>query len=140
MNHYTLNTGHNRHSPRDEVSQEALEACQELLSVGWHDVPGFDGYMLQVAHLEPGQGMTATLWFGRGERPCLTFATCLTEWYCSQVYESLLDVTPAPHPGPPPAAPCILVVVLTADPDEAFWAADFERCVAWAFAEAHGAP
>lgn len=48
MIHLTLNTGHWRRSPRNEVSQETIAALQPMLQVGTHPIPIFDDMEVDV--------------------------------------------------------------------------------------------
>ena len=146
MNHYTLNTGHSRVSPRSEIAEGVLPKIASLLAVGEHALAEladfFAGYRLVVPRTE--SGYFATLY--RHDRPLLSLAVAATEEDEAAVWPALeglyLKVTEAPGlraadfqaPHKPPSLPWVAVAVvgLLNVPS---WAGDFERCLAWAFVE-----
>jgi len=79
MNHYTLNIGHNRISPRSEIGEGVLPRMAPLLAVGEHDLSdlaeAFAGYRLVVPHCEAGYFATLC----RGDWPLLSLAVAATQ-------------------------------------------------------------
>jgi len=146
MNQYMLNTGHNRVSPRSEISEGVLPKMAPLLAVGEHDLGellgAFAGYRLVVPHCEAGYFATLC----RGEWPLLSLAVAATAEDEAVVWPALeglyLKVTEAPGmraadfqaPHRPPTLPWVAVALVNplAVPG---WAGDFERCLAWAVVE-----
>lgn len=128
LNHYTITTGHNRVSPRSEVSAEAIAAVGPLLSAGNHQMPGFGDYVVRVT-IE-GAVLAATV--QRGRKPIATAIVCADEAGFSAALKST-GCIPAVVLTPP----ALLVdVYATAAGDSALeWVGDFERCLAWAWLE-----
>jgi hypothetical protein len=146
MMHYTLNTGHNRVSPRSEIFEGVLPRMAPLLAVGVHGLGELDevfaDYRLVVPHAET--GYFAMLYFA--DRPLLSLAVAATAEDEAIVWPALeglyLKVTEAPGlrtagfqaPHRPPSLPWVAVALV--DPlNVPPWAEDFERCLAWAFVE-----
>lgn len=48
IQHYTIESGHCRESPRSEVSDAAIAALRPLMVDGERDLPGPAGYRLRV--------------------------------------------------------------------------------------------
>lgn len=139
---HTINTGHERDSPRSEVSAAALAAVRPLLRPGRRPVPGMAGYALAVA--ADGGALLATV-YGPGDRPCVTFGVAADAGAAGPLWAALerqyLALTDLPGlraadfraPRPPSGLPWVSAMTILATPDEAGWIADLERCVAWAW-------
>ena len=144
MNHYTLNTGHSRVSPRSKVAEDVLLKTDPLLARGVHDLgelnEAFAGYRLVVP--EPPAGYFATLY--KGGRPLLSLAVAATAEDEAVVWPALeglylrLTELPGLHaadlqaPRRPESLPWVAVALVN-PPAMPSWAGDFERCLAWAF-------
>jgi hypothetical protein len=128
LQHYTVETGHCRISPRSEVSEQAVAVLQPLLTTGEHDVPGMFGYRCRVTVFATVLAATVV---ARSGAPLITTLVCPDA-------NSLViarDVLALPHDAKllPPCAlvrlhPTIVLDLLAAD-----WLGDFERCIAWAW-------
>jgi hypothetical protein len=139
-----MNTGHERVSPRAEVSAEALAAVAPLLQPGRHPIPGTAGYAVEAEHV--GGGVLNAHVLAPDGRTCVIFSALRSReaadayWpHWERLYLSLTDDLPGLRaadfaaPRPPSAVPWVSAITLYATPDEAYWIADFERCVAWAW-------
>lgn len=140
--HYTLNTGHSRFSPRDEVSIEVIAACRPWIETGRHTLP-VPGWSLQTGQLE--RGLICTLW--HSGVPAVTFAIAASEQYSDAIWSEFekfyLTITDLPghraadwkSPKKPSPAPWVAAVIVSPLHSTDSWIGDFERCVAWAFME-----
>ena len=142
MNHYTLNTGHSRQSPRSEVADHVIEICRPLLMPGEYVMPNDPHYTLAVPRMCHGWAGTVR----RGtDRPIVTFGCADTIEAAAEIWPELealyLRLTDKrPFAGADFAAPsqpalpwCAAMTIL---PDPAMdWLGDFERCMAWAWFE-----
>lgn len=149
MIHYTLSTGHTRHSPRSEVSDDALAFCRDLILRD-------GGRLMDVHHCvitREGGALACTVFrnqpsFDSGTHPhvpILTFGVASNDessdlaWApLESMYHQLTDhgiLTSVDFAAAkrPESAPWIAALPIFASPAEAQWLADFERCVAWAF-------
>lgn len=145
MLHYTLSTNHTRVSPRGEVSDDAIAMLAPYLTPGRHRLsPPLDDY--EVTTTIDNRSMLATV-SAPGDRPCVTFAIAADDDSAGLVWASIeslyLQITDSKgfraanfeSPHQPPTTPWCAAVPILATADEAFWMADFERCLAWAFIE-----
>lgn len=146
MIHLTLNTGHVRHSPRDEVASDVIAAMIPLTQPGSYDLGTF-GLALQGWRLEVPAcpaGYYATLY--GGSMPVLSLAVARTTEDADIVWPALersyRQVTDLPGsrgadfeaPYRPNRLPWLAVALLFPLACPA-WAGDFERCLAWAWLE-----
>lgn len=134
INHYTITTGHNRVSPRSEVSDDVIAALRPMLRTGEHAMPGgFDGYRVRVtiegsvlaatvSHVVPGVAVPLVTMLAVRDAEGLARAVRVT----------------GAIPASELTAPAVLVEVhASASGNEALdWLGDFERCLAWAWIEA----
>ncbi len=147
MLHYTLNTGHTRQSPREEVADDAIAACRPLLTVSDHHVlPGeFTAYRVGVRIR--GSALLATIREVTG-RPCVIIgvapdiAAADIVWPTIEqeylwISESVPGIREADFAAPhrPLITPWCAAMTFLATPSEAYWMADFERVLAWAWIE-----
>lgn len=159
MIHYTLNTGHSRESPRSEVGAEAIALLRPWFR-GWFSGksyplnPGYEaavflpvagGALVSVVRGKlPKQGPAS----GKGEFvPLVSFAVTLTDSAADQLWPKVEElyhqVTELPGirsadfaaARRPVKTPWIAAMTIAAEPHEAMWIADFERCAALAFWE-----
>lgn len=135
LNHYTLNSDHNRVSPRTEVAAHVIDALTPLLVPGRHaieQVPGYD------AMVTAGDGLMCTVF--RGELPLVTFGVADTQPAANEIWGPLCEIY-ATLPGAkartqPPLPWCAVVIagaLLPVEHAALEWLGDFERCVAWAW-------
>lgn len=144
MIHYTLNTGHSRTSPRDEVAADVIARMAQFVQVGEHNLGGFHqsfaGYRIVVPE-SPG-GLIATLC--KGQAPILTLGAATTADEAAIVWPALeslyFQVTESPvmrvadfAASRQPASLPWLAVALNSPHLCPSWAGDFERCLAWAW-------
>lgn len=128
LNHYTITTGHNRVSPRSEVTAEVIAALQPLLSSGEHAMPGPPGYRVRVTI--DGSALAATV--RRGDSPLVTVLVCPDATALARATRATGAI-----PSVPLSPPVLLIDVHpTASGDPSLsWLGDFERCLAWAWIE-----
>ena len=149
--HLTLNTGHIRESPRDEVGADILAVLAPLVAEdGGPLPPPFGGYHLTIARGE-GEAAGSALYTFTGARG-LPLATCLICWRPEIAAETwarmvtlrtaavTLGVATMPANARRPATVPWLAVLLW--PSLAFdrgdalsWLGDAERVIAWALIE-----
>lgn len=144
MIHYTLNTGHSRVSPRGEIAEGVLDRMTDWLRDGDHQLP-FPGW--SVTTTSHGGGMLFSLHFK--SRPVVTCGVALDDVAATEIWNPLesmyLRITELPGhrsadwqiPRRPESLPWLAVVLV--EPSDilmtADWIGDFERCMAWGFAE-----
>ena len=146
MIHYTLNTGHSRNSPRSEVADEVILALAPLLRSGEHDLP-IEGYRAIITI--DGGGLLASVF--NGPRPCITMAVAPDDAAADAVWGTIeklyLQIGDMPGfrtadfaaPQRPATTPWCAAFTAVPTAEEAYWIADFERCLAWAWIETKGA-
>jgi hypothetical protein len=135
--HITLNTGDTRKSPRSEVTDAAVTAVlphmRKALAGSLAEIPFVgEGYRLKAT--AEGAFLLGTIMVIGA--PALTFGVAPESRDAAQLWKLL-------HRGPgivteaaqPPAAPWLGVRIDVPHliPSIAEWAADYERCVAWAW-------
>lgn len=134
MNHYTLITGHNRVSPRSEVSDDAIRVCRPLIVPGTHEIPGPLGkYTLVVP--ETAHGLLGTVY--QAKAPVASIGVADTPEASAEIWPALLGLHERLGlPGDPvePELPWIATTILLSAPAME-WLGDFERCWAWAWLE-----
>lgn len=142
LNHVTLNTGHNRRSPRDEVSDAIVAACgahlRRALTAGpdGDPVPGFTAYALRAT--SEGRLLLGTIQRRSDGMPALTIGVAPKSRGAAGLWTMLLDRRNYPvERGQPPVAPWCAVRFERPDllTGVADWAGDYERCLAWAWIE-----
>jgi hypothetical protein len=142
--HYTLNTGHTRHSPRSEVRDDVIAALRPLLAEdGRKPLLSLEGYVLQTTR--GGSGLLCSIW--RGAEALAVFGVCATKDAAEGLWNALeqgyLAVTEQPGfrsadfeaPRQPEAVPWCAAAVFAPTVSEAFWIGDLERCIAWTWIE-----
>lgn len=130
LDHYTIETGHLRASPRGEVADNVIRQLSPLLRSGDHVMPFPDGYSVQVT-IE-GTSLAATL-RPTGGAPLVTVMVAVDEPGLARI---LADT--GARPPKPLRVPAALVTVhptAALDQDAVGWLGDFERCLAWAWIE-----
>ena len=148
MQHVTLNTGHNRHSPRSEVADHVIELMRPLCEPGCHDLPMGDGWQLQTTPGESGRLLLFTV--QHYDEPVVICAVAGDKSAAAELWPILesfyLDLTDrAPHrgidwesPKQPETTPWLAVVLVSLTKSDVDSLRDFERCLAWAWLERHG--
>ncbi len=147
MQHYTLNTGHSRSSPRSEVRDDVIPIMAPLLEPGEHPVPWFGPDIRLVV---PGG---ADAWLGtvyEWNVPLVTIGIAATAQQANEIWPALeslyLQLTDRPPfagidwraPRQPERLPWVAAVIVGPMPAHvASMIGDFERCLAWAWVEAH---
>ena len=143
MNHYTINTGHNRVSPRHEVRNDIIDLCQPYLATGRHKLP-MDGY--EIDTVNEGDGLVFTVYRTRDNAPLVTCGVAKTEsqedvvWSALETLYHRLTDQPIMRSADfevskrPDSLPWLAVITIAPSLDES-WLADFERCVAWTWLE-----
>jgi hypothetical protein len=132
MHHVTLTTGHTRVSPRGEVADQVLAACEPLLAPGRHRIPGvMGGYELVVPVCQ--HGWAGTVY--QGSVPVATIGVADDEASASEIWPALVKMHGGGAPAQPPLPWCAVVLHAVAPAYE--WLGDFERCLAWAWLEHH---
>lgn len=134
MNHYTLNTGHNRVSPRSEVLDEIIEMCQPWLLPGEHHLPNPGGYRLVVPGVPAG-------WLGtvyQADVPICSIGVAANHEESAVIWSALMRMhDKIAYVGGDPVEPqppwCSVLLIASSPSIE--WLGDFERCMAWAYLE-----
>jgi hypothetical protein len=145
IKHITLDTGHTRRSPRDEVDDQAVAALQDgitlMLSGGRPQIPGMDGYAMTGT--AQGRCLIATAW-GPSGTPLVTIGVATRSLCGAPLWRILHDPagriaaqTPLASNGQrcpeEPWCAARLEIGLAVDHDAAHWLGDWERCLAWAW-------
>lgn len=142
MLHYTLNTGHTRESPRDEVRDDVLEALHPFTLPGRHVLPHpLSNFRVVVPQTR--YGCMFSVYLGRNV-PIVSCGVADTLEAAAEIWPGLEDlylhITDAgalagadfAAPREPESLPWLAVVLL--GPVVGFdWLGDFERCLAWAW-------
>ena len=93
MHHFTLNTGHSRHSPREEVGNDVIAKCRAWCADGCHDLPT-SGWRL---HSTPSERGSLLFSLYLGEEPIVTCGVAPDETAADEVWPVLerthLDLT-----------------------------------------------
>ena len=145
IRHVTLTTGHVRDSWRQEISDEAIRACQTLITqitatVGaLAQIPGVGDYHL--SGVASGACLVATVWSGA---PSVCIATIgvaghsrcgLHLWRELHRWGETPVVTDPDRCPTEPWVAAALDAGIARHPEAAHWLGDFERCLAWAWIE-----
>lgn len=149
MIHYTLNTGDTRVSPRSEVGDHVIDAIGGMLVTGEHEIPQPPGYRLKVTTVAG--ALIATVFRQAADPvPLVTFGVAADAESADELWPIIerdyLRITELPgiraadfqSPRRPSETPWCAAYTLFAEPAEAYWIADLERCVAWAWIEKQG--
>ncbi|MDO4687083.1 MAG: hypothetical protein Q4A92_11110 [Corynebacterium sp.] len=154
INHITLTTGHNRRSPRAEVSDETLAILHTWLldACGSPDpvplpAPSLAHYSAHVLRSPDGGGLVLTVYAPWGPHiqgqpnkgktaPLITMGVAQRADEAEQLWRYLVDAFGA-HPSAkmPPVPWCAVSLhePLSVLRDALEWLGDFERCAAWAW-------
>lgn len=144
--HVTLNTGHGRKSPRDEVAQQALDAVALELSraltgkeTDLRIGPGTEkSYRLKATVV--GAVLLCTVLTGAGA-PLVTFGVAPrsrdADKLWSLLHQGAHDLATKANdvPEPPWCAVRIEMQSIANDPGSLEWLPDFERLLAWVWIE-----
>jgi len=140
LQHYTLNTGHTRLSPRNEVCEEAIKALLPLVQRGG-PIPKTPGFRLMLTRREGGALFT----FSKSGLPVVTCGVAWTKdaekkfWTSlSELYETVFrgSMQPARKPAPLPwLAVMLLPGILFLTHEDVSMLGDLERCIAWTLFE-----
>jgi hypothetical protein len=149
IRHITLTTGHSRDSHREEVSEEALAVCRDLLArvaagviAESIPIPGLPTYYLQAR--STGRCATLTVYAQGEHEPLLTIGIATHSRCGAILWRALHQFGSAPVVTDPtrcPPEPWVAVAIEqpATDPHHQEMLpvlADLERCLAWAFLEA----
>lgn len=153
VTHVTLTSGHSRKSYRDEVGDEAVMLCADLIDQALdlphlHAViPRTDGCSLSAT--AEGSSLVATIWSPpvelRGSSPqrvpLVTLGVATRDRHGAKLWrllhasrESQLQTSPEQVPGAPWVAARVEVGAALM-PEAMHWCGDLERCLAWAWIE-----
>ena len=151
ITHITLSTGHSRHSPRSEVSDDALSALAPWLD---HAVISGQREPLPVpelshfsAHVTNDQGLLLCTMYGpsgphRASKPyagdtipIVTIGVAQSIRRGQELWALMRTQFGAADIQKPPEPWCAAAILpgITAYPGMAEWLGDFERCLAWAW-------
>lgn len=146
LTHITLNTGHVRSSPREEVSDDVVAIARRLLeqSIAGEPVrvPGaMPGGPYHVKVTADGDVALVTLFvLERGDAaPLVTTAVAATEEGARELWDLLhaeaegIKTDPNALPTAPWCVDRLEASFAAVRPDAAMWTGDFARCVAWAW-------
>ena len=136
LNHLTINTGHNRRSPRSEVSDDAIadtvERIATMLRDGRADLP-VPGYHIEGVAYGPALIVTVM----GGDDPLATIAIARRDRHDQAMWRDLMATVARVYPAyvrdapPAPYAAVILWPALDLEADAGHWIGDFGRTVAW---------
>ena len=150
IRHITLTTGHVRDSWRQEISDEALAACADLLAQVAADpsqmvsIPGFSDYYLSG---QPGGACwVGTVWTGSPSVCVVTIGIAAHSRCGASLWRELHRWGQTPVVTDPERCPAEPWVAVALDEgalthlDAMEWLGDFERCLAWAWVESRQRP
>ncbi len=147
LEHITLNTGHTRVSPREEVSQEVIDICRNLIvrstSPNAHiPIPACEPYF--VKSVVDGSNMRATVskLVAGTQIPVVEIGVALEAGYGVKLWEEMHSSANMPliieadsAPKRPWVAARLEFEGIFLAFDAMHWLGDFERCLAFAFAD-----
>lgn len=144
IKHITLNTGHIRQSPRDEVQDVVINVLRPILreAVETHQrvplQPGPPNLSLQAT--SGGQHLMVTIWDEQLGHPLITLTVATRSRGASGLWTMIHKGREGLVTDPlvTPLAPWCGVIIEPAflhRPDAAIWAGDLERCLAWTWME-----
>jgi len=147
LEHITLNTGHMRVSPREEVSQEVIDICRDLIvrstSPNAHiPIPACEPYF--VKSVVDGSNMCATVskLVAGTQIPVVAIGVALEAGYGVKLWEEMHSSANMPLITEADSAPKRPWVAARLEFEGIFlafdamhWLGDFERCLAFAFAD-----
>lgn len=149
IRHVTLTTGHVRDSWRHEISDEALRACQSLITQitaaegALAKIPGVGEYWL--SGVASGGCLVCTVWSGPPSVVISTIGVAAHSRCGSRLWHELhrwgeTPVVTDPERCPPePWVAAALDRGIAHHLEAARWLGDFERCLAWAWIESRSA-
>lgn len=137
LNHYTLNSGHNRASPRSEVADDVVDHLDPIVQAG---AGTLQDYYIQITWAQEFGGCVYT--FYRGKIPLVTCGLCVRGAAVSEVWDALTKMMTQlgqekAH-DMPPELPWLADVVLAPHPaamQDVGLMGDASRCVAWTIIE-----
>lgn len=138
LNHLTINTGHLRRSPRDEVSDDAIadtiERIEIMLRDGRADLV-IPGYAITGQAYGPALVMTVI----GGDDPLATIAIARRDRDGRAMWRDLMEAVARTDPAlvrdapDAPYAAAMLWPALDLEADAAHWIGDFGRVAAWSW-------
>lgn len=142
--HLTLTTGHARWSTRDEVSEEAVAVCTDLLRRGMDrrpdeaiPIPTPEGEPCALTAARASRCLVVTIWGpelrlpdGPTRPPLVTMGVAARSRCAPGLWQQLGQQGPRP---PVPWAAVKLHPTLALHAVAADWLGDLERCLAWAW-------
>lgn len=137
INHFTIDSGHNRRSPGTEVGQDTiamltpwLGRCIKSCQVEPLPVPDLARFGAQAKIIGGGLVMTV---FADMTAPLVTFGVATRSRQSEEVWAAIAEGAP----GNPPPTPWVSVklhkAVAAPMSNGLAWLGDFERCIAWAW-------
>lgn len=143
LNHITLATGHNRRSPRAEVSGDTIKMltpwlAKALAHDGAYPLPGPLGAEGYRADLSVEHGALLCTLSVDPARPLLTFGVAARSRQSGELWAMMCAQFGAADALVAPGTPWCAVALhpeIASRPDALGWAADFERSMAWAWIE-----
>lgn len=137
LNHYTLNTGHNRASSRSEVGEDIINDLSPVVRADGGEI---HGYYLSISWAQEVGGAVYT--FNRGEMPLVTCGLATSGAAAAEVWEAVSHMMQQmgwkqAHEMPP-HLPWLADVVVAAHPaaaEDLHIMGDASRCVAWTIIE-----
>lgn len=148
ISHVTLNTGHVSRTKYTDVNPTVFSAVAPLLihADGRHQrVPG--PFRQRVNLTAQDDALMASLW-GRAGNPILTFGVAPdavaggVAWSALKDHAARMHVSVHAERAPTPWLATVLLPTMAVNPEEASevmgWAADFQRCVAFAWLARRG--
>lgn len=155
LRHITLTTGHSRDSYRNEVSDEAVAVCADIIAritAGEISeparIPGVGDYYLSGR--ASSRCLVATVWSGQPSpsltdpsvpAPICTIGVAAHSrcghslWRMLHTYGETPVVTDTDRCPAEPWVGVTLDAGIVAHPEAAHWLSDFERCLGWAWYE-----
>jgi hypothetical protein len=130
LSHVTLDTGHWRESPREEVSDEIVDALRKIVRAGEGEIAGLS------MEIRVRKGFAS---FSIGPAGGPTVVGCFLVWdrdISLSRWPILSDPLQSPFPPEPPWLGVELrAVARKLDPERLLALGDAERCIAWAILE-----
>lgn len=137
MLHLTLNTGHVRESPRNEVGDDVIDALRPVVQMSGGPLPFPPGYVLGIDREGRDAVYTISSVVGADDPQPVPLVTC---WLAVEHPDRVWAVVPSAVAGVeiPATAPWLAVLIhptALLRPDALGWLGDAERCIAWALVE-----
>ena len=144
ITHITLQTAHSHNCRRDEIGDDAIKLCRELITSAILNpnkpvaIPGFDDYFFSGGHVSGG-GLFGTVW--HSGNPLVTIIMAVRSRSAAKLWHELhrhATLPPKTDINTPPQVPWIaasLTASAILDCDAMQWLGYFEQCIAWAWVD-----